>query len=269
MKKIALVLAAAVGVLVVLGFVKNAVASSAVQGVCRAVTGLELKIGSLNLGLISGKLDVKNLKLNNPKGFADRTMVDMPELYVDLDTGSLVGGKGAHLRQLRLYLKELVIVKSADGKLNLDALKPKGEQKAKEPGKKSEAPAIRIDQLKLKVDRVVYKDYSKGGQPSVQTFDINLNESYDNISNINVIVPLLVSRAVLNTAVSSLVKLDMKQMMSNFDLSAVDLKGVGLEKLSGLATNLGKTADGALGEAAGTATAGLKSVFGALTGEKE
>lgn len=280
MRKLLTFVVAVVAILFVLSFAKNSIAKSAVEGVCRAVTGLELKIRSLNLGIVNSLIRVEDLRLFNPPGFKDRTMVDIPEIYVDIDAGSIMSGE-VRLKEVRLNMEELVIVKNADGRLNLDSLKPEAKKKEEaKPGEKKAGPKMRIDLLLLRVNRVIYKDYSKR-EPTVREFNVNLNEKYENIDNINALVPLIMSRAVMNTAVSSLVRLDMKDMMSSFDVSGADLGGIQMEKLSGWTSGLKEQASGALsqitgsagetggagaGEESGDAVEGLKSLFGSLTG---
>lgn len=251
-----------------LGFAKNAIARNGVEQVCRKITGLQLKIRNLNLSLLKGMLDAKGIALYNPRGFQDRVMIDISELYGDVDVPSILQGK-PHVEELRLDLREFVIVKNKDGKLNLDALKPASKAKADketEPQKKEEAvkkatPQIRIDKLVLKVGKVVYKDYSAGGEPSVQEFNVNLNETHENITNINALVPLLVSRAVMNTTIASLANLDMQSLVQQYGLNGADLKTVGLEQFGGFLEKAGAGGAGA--------AAGLKSLFGDLIKKEE
>jgi len=109
----------------------------------------------------------------------------MPEIYVDYDLPAIFKGK-VHLEEMRLNMNEFVVVKNEKGELNLDALKvvqaqkegKKPEAKAKEGGK---IPEIQIDTLKLKVGKVVYKDYSGGGNPTVREFKVNLDEELANL----------------------------------------------------------------------------------------
>lgn len=247
MKKLVSILIVVVAVLFGLAILKNGIAQGAVQGVFKSMTGLDLKIGSLNLGLMAGRMEARGIQLKNPAGFKDPVMVDMPVLLVDLVPGSLLKG-GAHLEEVQLDLKELLVVKNADGKLNLDSLKPAGGQKASagKPAKTAKAPQIQIDNLRLKIGRVVYKDYSKGGEPSVQVFELNLDEPYQNISNINAILPLIVTKALYNTTLGKLVNFDLKGLASQLDLSGMDLNTLGLGKFKDLSSAAAKQAQEAL-----------------------
>jgi uncharacterized protein involved in outer membrane biogenesis len=250
MKKLITLLLIVVVAVLGISLAKNGIAQSAVQGVFKKVTGLDLKIASLNLGLRAGRLDARGIRLNNPPGFTDPVMVDMPVLLVDLEPASLFKSE-KHLEEVQLDLKELLVVKNKDGKLNLDYLKPAGSKKATadKPAKKSEPIMMRIDSLKLKIGKVIYKDYSKGGSPSVQEFDLNLNETYSNITNVNAIMPLIISKAIMNTTLGKLINFDVSGLVSQLDLSGANLDSLGLGKFKDIGSQAAKQAQGALSEA--------------------
>jgi len=202
------ILIAIVAVVVVLAFAKDVVIKMAVEKGVEVVTGLKLNIGMLNVGVLKPIVNIRNLLLLNPPDFPDRNMIDMPEIYVDYDLPAIMGGK-IHLPELRLNLKEFTVVKNARGKLNLDSLTSVQQQKS---GKAAagKAPEIQIDSLKLTIGRVIYKDYSKGGAPDIKTFDINLSESYTNVTNPYSLASLIVVKALMNTTIPSLANFDIK-----------------------------------------------------------
>lgn len=265
MKKIGTILLIAVAALFALAVLKNGIAQAAVQGVFKKVTGLDLKIGSLNLGLVAGRLDARAIELKNPAGFADPIMMNMPLLLVDLEPASLFKG-GAHLEEVQIDLKEFLVVKNQDGKLNLDYLKPAGSKDASgKTDKPAKAPQIQIDQLRLKIGKVVYKDYSKGGSPSVQTFDLQLDETYQNVSNVNAILPLIMTKVLYNTTLGKLVNFDLQGLASQLDLSGVNLDQLGMSKFKDLGAATAKQAQEALSKSADEAVKGVSDLFGALT----
>jgi hypothetical protein len=139
-------------------------------------------------------------------------MVDMPEIYVNYDLPAIIGGK-IHLPEVRLALKEFVVVKNADGELNLNALRTVQAQKeGKAPSKSApgKAPDIKIDSLKLSIGKVIYKDYSKSSAPDVKEFNINLNESYAHVDDPYALASLIVVKALMNTSIASLTNFDLK-----------------------------------------------------------
>jgi len=212
MKKIFSILVVVLVVIVVLAFVKDLIIKTSVEKGVEVVTGLKLNIGSLRVGIFKPVVDIKNLRLLNPAGFPERTMVDMPGIYVNYDLSSIMRGK-IHLPEVRLALKEFIVVKDSKGALNLDALRTVQAQKeGKSPAQKApaKAPDIKIDLLKLSIGKVIYKDYSKGGTPDVKEFNVNLNETYTNVDNPYTLASLIVVKALMNTSVASLANFDLK-----------------------------------------------------------
>ncbi len=241
MKKMRLI---AVGFLIFIMVVvgKNVILKAAVTTGVKAVTGLSMSIKKMKIGLISTLIGIEELKLYNPKGFEDPVMIDIQEVYVDYPLGAFLKKK-VHLEEVRLHLKEFIVAKNKDGKLNLDSLTSIGAAKSgekKEENKKdtlkkakSAAAEIKIDLLKLKIDKVYYKDYSKSDKPSVKEFNVNIDATYENITDPKALVNIIVVKALANTTISSL---------TNFDLGPLaeglkgNVKGAG-DVISGLAGN--------------------------------
>ena len=196
---------------------KNAVAKAAVTTGVQAMTGLHLGIHSMNVGIVNSAVGIRGLTLENPAGFSDRVMVDLPEIYVRYDLGAFLQQR-VHLPEVRLDLKEFMVVRDPQRRLNLDALKVVQQSKrGPAPAKKAEpekAPEIQIDALRLKIGKVVFKDYTGGGAPHVQEFSINLDERYTQITNPQALAALIVSRALMNTSVAKLTGLDVSAIQS-------------------------------------------------------
>jgi uncharacterized protein involved in outer membrane biogenesis len=213
MKKPVKVLLIVVACLFVLSLLKNAIAQGAMAGAISHAAHVPVKIGSVNVSLLSSSIRIKNFRLYNPKGFPEKLMVDVPMIFVDFELPELFKGR-ARFKEVTLDLKEMVVIKNKDGKLNVDAVKPTEQEKKEakdkarpEAGKK--APKLLIDSLKISIGRVVYKDYSSGGAPTVQTFDINIRgREFKNIDNPTMIVSLVMFEALTRTTLSRLVSLD-------------------------------------------------------------
>ena len=114
---------------------KDVLIKSAITTVGSNVLGAPIKVGSFHLGLIKQKVHIKKMVVSQPKGYPEGTMVDVPEVRVDYNLGALIGGK-LHLPLVIFNLKEVVLIKDKDGKLNVDSLKvaqakeePEGEEK--------------------------------------------------------------------------------------------------------------------------------------------
>lgn len=247
-KKRLVVLAAA---LAVLFLARGAVANAAVRMGVKAVTGLRLEMRRLEVGLFRSQIHVTGMRLHNPAGFREKIMADVPELYVDADLPGLLRGK-THLRELRLDFQELLVEKNREGKTNLDSLKgvqetKKDQAQGRPVAEKARKPfAFQIDKLRLKVGKVVYKDYSQGEPPMVREFRVNIDEEYSNIHDTTGLASLIVTRALVKTTVANL---------ANFDLRA--LENQALQALRIPREWLG----GTVGQKAGDAADALKKLL--------
>jgi len=236
MKKAVRLLALTGIVIIGLILAKNVAAKMAVENGVRFVTGLKLNMKHFRIGLLDSTVGIRDLKLYNPKGFEDKVMVDMPEIYVDYMLQPFFKGK-IHLPEIRIHLKEFVVVRKADGTLNLDALKVvQNEKKSAEAKRKKEEhgkmPEIQIDEFRLQVEKVVFRDYSKkttNEQPSVKEFNINLNESYSNITNPYSVVSLIVVKALANTTIASLTNFDLGSLQNSVSDVLASSKKIAVE----------------------------------------
>lgn len=258
MKKFKTVLIGLFLLIVLSVFFKNLIAKALVENGVRLATGLSLRIEKLDFSLLEGEIDIKNLELLNPRDFPDRTMIWMPKIYVALEMQSLFKGK-PRLRQLDLFLKEFTVVKNPQGETNLNALKTiagqrKGARKKMEKPREKAAPGgeFGIDRLNLRVDRVIFKDYSKGEPPSIKEFNVNLNESYQKVPNLYFVTSLIVVKTMAKTTIAGLTDLDL-----------TDLQGMVSDRLTlsrKLAADTATLAEAELKEAADIATLLTKKI---------
>jgi hypothetical protein len=178
MKKYQRILVIVFVVIVGLVFLKDALIKTSITTVGSSVLGAPIKIRSFALRAITQKVHIKDMVVYNPKGFPARPMVDMPEIEVNFDLGALLGGK-LHLPLIVFDLKEVILIKDKDGKLNVDALKiaqttekPEQDQAKEKPKEKSKRMPMQVDELRLNIERVVYEDYSQGDKPVILGYDL-------------------------------------------------------------------------------------------------
>ena len=144
---------------------------------------------------------------------------------------------------MKLNLRELVVVKNAKGELNIDALKPKHSRESEPKKPQGQAPKLKIDRLSLTIGRVVYKDYSLGEQPSIQVFDIDIQDrQYTHIEDVQAVVSLIMFEALTRTSLSRLAGFD----IDIFRDEAGSLLTSGLGIVKDQADNLSDTAKGLL-----------------------
>ena len=193
-----------IGALLFVG--KNLIAKTSVIRGVKTVTGLTLDMGSMNVGIRNTLVSINNMKLYNPAGYTDKVMVDMPEIYIDYNLSSFLKRK-AHLEEVRIDLKELTVIKDKKGKLNIDALKvvkDEKEVKKEKTAKQKKKTEIKIDILDLKIGKVTYKDFSKGEKPKVYEYNINHHGKYRNITDLNQLAKLILTKAIINTNIARL-----------------------------------------------------------------
>lgn len=187
---------------------RNLIIKAGASATIKAITGVELKIGTLDIGLFKPVIHIKDLKLLNPAKYSEPMMMSMPELFVKYDLPSIMKGT-IHLPEIRLALNEFVVVKNIDGNINVNELaalqpKPSGGTQPAQTKPQAPAPKIKIDLLELQIGKVVYKEYRSGAAPREQVYNINLKERYENITDPNVLVAMIVSKALRNTAISGI-----------------------------------------------------------------
>jgi uncharacterized protein involved in outer membrane biogenesis len=231
MKKLGIIVGIIVVIFVLLLVFKNILIRIAVEQGTKKATGLELTIRDMDVGLLESKVDITDMRLLNPAGFQDKVMIDIPKLRVDVELASFFKQR-AHVETLELNLKELMVVRNKERKLNINSLTALGQKKkgGKKPVKQKEAkqgkkaPQVAIDKLILKIGKVTYKDYSLGGAPFTRTFTIGVNEVYRNVTDLNELVMLIIVRALEGTGIAQLANFDLSTL--KIDVNDILQKGV-------------------------------------------
>ncbi|MCX5677561.1 MAG: hypothetical protein NTY76_00410 [Candidatus Omnitrophica bacterium] len=249
-------------ILLILGMAKDLVIKFAVESGARIVTGLNLKIGVFRVGIFNTLVDIRNLRILNPAGFKDKMMLDMPEIYVKYDLPAIFKGK-IYLKEVRINMKEFVVVKNEKGELNLNSLRVVKAQKSGSSPKVQaggKAPEIQIDKLRLKAGKVIYKDYSSGGVPRIIEYNINIDEEYRDITDPYTLVSLIVARSLMNTSIANLTNFDLNGLSSS--VSGVLANAQQVTDTAKAATEAVKNVQGTASKAASAVSDVLGDVFG-------
>ena len=239
-------------ILIALFFGKNVVIKTSVTAGVRTMTGLKLSIRSMDFGIFKTLIGINELQLYNPSGFVDELMIDCPEIYVDYDLGAFMKGR-THLEEVRLNLKEFIVVKNEAGELNLDSLKVvKAEEEEvidEDKKEKSKTRELQIDVLELRIDKVVYKDYSKGTPPKVKEYNVNIDDRFENITDPKTFGRLIIVKALKNTTIASLTNFDLGKLQRGISGTVKKTAEKALET-PGRAIEIGKDAGGKARETA-------------------
>jgi hypothetical protein len=149
-RKVFIIPAIVLAILIALFFGKNVIIKASVTAGVRAMTGLKLSIRSMDIDIFKTLIGIKGLQLYNPSGFVDELMIDLSEIYVDYDLGAFMKGR-THLEEVRLNLKEFLVVKNEAGALNLDSLKAveaAEEEEVMDEGKKVKREKLKCQSFK-------------------------------------------------------------------------------------------------------------------------
>ena len=198
-------------VIFLLSVFKDALIKSAVTKVGSSVIGAPLKVDGLSLGLLSQKVRIKGLKLYNPPGFPNETLIEISEISVDADIAAFLKGL-IHVPYAVIDVKQMTVIRNKEGKLNVDSLKVVEEQKAavqkggdkKGKGGVSKDMPIAIDYLRLNVGEVVFKDYQKSDPPTVNAYPVNIhNKEFKNITSVAQLATLIMVEGMGPTGLKS------------------------------------------------------------------
>lgn len=183
---------------------KNVIAQLAIINGVKKITGLDLEVRGVNVGIVKTFLSLNDLKILNPGGFSEKVMADFPEIYAYYNFGDFFKGK-AHFEELRLNLKELIVLKNERNQVNIESLK------ALLPQTRGEHLQFQIDNLNLKIDKIIYKDFA-AGKPQTREFNINVNENFKNINDPKSLVNLILVRALSKTNIPSLADINLTEL---------------------------------------------------------
>src|SRR3989338_394997 len=100
--------------LIVLSVMKNAIFQSILTGALSKATHVPVRIGSTSIRFISGVINLRNIRVYNPKGFPEKLMLDAPQVAIDFDPPAFFKGQ-LHFEEVRLNLKEVIVVKNRSG----------------------------------------------------------------------------------------------------------------------------------------------------------
>ncbi len=246
--------------LVVVIFIgRDLIIKSSITGLAHAATGLNIKVGGFNSSIGSSSMTIKDLRVFNPAGYTEKTMLTMPEIFVQVELGTILTSR-RRIKEMRLDVSTMIIERNNKGRLNLEELKPAGSKK--EGGEAKTAPTkesrLHINLLRLRIGKVVYKDSFKT-PPSTQEFDLNIDETYRNIDDVRALMPIIISNALKSQGLRALTNFSPADLIKNFKAAGINVSDLGLNQISGmLDSSLGQSAQ----EVISSVVDNLSSLFG-------
>ncbi len=177
---------------------------SAVISVAEHVLGAHVELGSLEVRPREQTVRLKDLIVHNPAGFPEGKLIDLAEIRAHYNFCSILRGR-MHFFDVAVDMREMVVIKNKDGKLNVDGLrvaqKNDSAQPARRPQKSSRLPAqaapLQIDRVTLTLGKVIVKDYTKGPSPVTEVFNPRIrNKTYTKITGVEQFAVLILVEAM-------------------------------------------------------------------------
>jgi uncharacterized protein involved in outer membrane biogenesis len=135
-------------------------------GRMRAATGMEVKIRSVHIGLLSPTLTIEGLKLYNTAAFGGSLCLDMPELHIEYDAAAVRMGM-IHLPLVRLNLAQIDLVEDKHGRSNFDAIEKQGKQSAPHANSVNGFKFSGVDTLNLSLGKLHVSNLRSGQEEEV------------------------------------------------------------------------------------------------------
>ena len=155
-------------------------------------TGYAVSCDSGKVDALAGRVELVNLKIDNPKELGGGNFLTAPEFIFQADLLSLLSPT-IHIRETMLHLSAVSDVKTSQGdNAQLFSQRLTGAS----PNTKNEAPAttpasnppqksskVLIDHLKLQVDKVLLVDNTRGAAKT-DSYDLNFSFERSNVTDV-------------------------------------------------------------------------------------
>ncbi|MBL4574547.1 MAG: hypothetical protein JKY51_00415 [Opitutaceae bacterium] len=153
-------------------------------------SGFGAEVESLSGNPLAGTITVLDLVLTNPEEFEEKDFVQLKEFDLKVKPLSLVGER-IEVPRLVLDVEQITIVINEKGESNLKVFNERmqGEKSGEESVEEESEPVdFIINSLKIRVAKIRIADYSKGKEPIIREFNLDLNREFTDVSDPKVIV---------------------------------------------------------------------------------
>ena len=192
---------------------KDDVAKWLIVNRVKFITGHTVSLDSASVDFGQSTLTVTNLRLQNPSPYRELIAAEVPYLSLTIDLRDLLRRR-VHLTALTIDMAQLVIERRKDAAINIHTIRDIRNNRRAEilsAGGKSFIKSFQIDMLELKIDRVIFRDQMQGPSFS-KIYPINLHERYQDITETESLIRLIVFQALTKTALDSLINFDLYNM---------------------------------------------------------
>jgi uncharacterized protein involved in outer membrane biogenesis len=194
-------------------------------------TGFTATVGGLKVGVVRPVVHITDLVLENPEGFPDAEALTVREVFVHYDRWSLLG-RQPHLREVRIDIPRVVMVRPEQGPSNVEILAKAGQREpATSGGEKAGGAAgggaantpadgtagvgdsapleVRIDTLTVKLGEMEVRSFRRGQDaPVVLNVPVGMDRTYQGVTNLQQVGVQISSELVVRSGVGLLGQLD-------------------------------------------------------------
>ncbi len=230
MKKIFIIILVLIAVVLL---ARNVLVKWSLEQGIQQLTGLPLSISKLEIGLLEPRIQIQGLRILNPPSYHQALMLDVPEIYVRYEPLRLLR-RYFFVTEARIHLRELNVIKEADGQFNLNAFKNLKRESTEGSDVKTSKPTawkFYVDTLQLEIGKVSYQDLSQS-PPLVKTFDLDLKESLQQINNPRMLLRLIIFRALSKTSIETLTNFSLNELKNGLFNALPNIPSNALRKTS-------------------------------------
>lgn len=171
-------------------------------------SGARVQLEHFSLDLLRQRIELRQLTVGQPNTFQGNPLATISTVLIDFDLGRTLKGD-AYFTQAVLDLEEVVLIRNTTGELNVETLPfNQKEEKLKEEHKnvpveeKKPAQGFHIQELKLRINRIVYWDQSSEKQTPPKVYENVLKQkSYHDITSVYQLTALVLAHSMQAAAI--------------------------------------------------------------------
>lgn len=193
-------------IILTIAFFRNRFCEALISAATTKATGLNLSIEKINLDVLRSTLEMRGVTLLNPPGFEPKALGRAEEVFVKYDLWDCLRGR-LHLRQAKVRISEINIVRNEKGKFNVSAFKRAPSEKPNPSASHEQTitttlrlqkkakisnrvrPNFIIDRLEIFPGKITFMDYQTGiGKPAVIIVSAKGPFIFKNVGNLSSVV---------------------------------------------------------------------------------
>jgi len=186
---------------VVIFFFQNQAVKLAVNLAVMSKTNARIKISKVDSKLQKGYIRFSGVTLLNPKGFKEPRLAEINSLLLKVDLLSLIKQE-IRVEKLFIDVNRIYIVKQKGKRTNFVSVRKPHPIRRYEETRVKKTHKILIQDLKIKILDVFYKDFSSN-PPVMRRLHLGLRQEYSNITDFRKLFDALLTQDILKVVISN------------------------------------------------------------------